>query len=97
LILDESHETPLAVGYALIVATSGVWLRVGLVWFATAAAILGYAALLAHAASTGGLTRAPHHHAIAAIALAAVGAVVAYQARQARLLRRVRGTAPPRD
>ena len=96
LILDDSHETPLALGYALVVAVSGVWLRVGLVWFATAAAVAGYAVVVAEVAVRGALTKSVHHHLIAGIALTAIGAVVAYQVRRARLLSRFRGTTPSR-
>jgi hypothetical protein len=96
LILDESHETPLALGYALVVAMSGVWLRVGLVWFATVAAVVGYAVAIAELSARGGAVRSVHHHVIAELTLTAVGAVVAYQVRRARLLSRFRGTAPSR-
>jgi eukaryotic-like serine/threonine-protein kinase len=96
LILDESHETPLALGYGVIVAMSGVWLRVGLVWFATAAAVVGYAVVITELSMRGGTIRAVHHHVIAEIALVAIGGVVAYQVRRARLLSRFRGTASSR-
>lgn len=88
LVLDESQETPLTIAYGLLVAASGVWLRVGLVWFATVTAVVGYLVLVTDAALTRGLTRAPHHHVIAVIALVASGAVVAFQVHRARLLSR---------
>jgi serine/threonine-protein kinase len=88
LVLDESYETPLALCYGVVVVMSGVWLRVGLVRFATAAAMVGYAAVVAALAARGGTVRAVHHHVIAEIVLAAIGAVVAYQVRRARLLSR---------
>jgi serine/threonine-protein kinase len=92
LILDDSHESPLTLAYGLLVAASGVWLRVRLVWFATAAAVVGYTVLVGAEAARGPLTGAPHHHAIAVITLVAIGAVVAYQVRRTRLVSRFQGT-----
>jgi serine/threonine-protein kinase len=92
LIIDEVQESPLLVGYGLIVAMSGVWLRPGLVRFATAAAMVGYALAVTEAAVDRGLTAAVHNHVIAEITLAALGAVIAQQVRRARLLSRFHGT-----
>jgi serine/threonine-protein kinase len=91
LIGDASQETPLVLGYGLIVAMSGVWLHVRLVWFATGAALTGYTVAVAAAAAGTGLTASVHHHVIAGITLAVLGGVVAHQVRSARLLRRFRG------
>lgn len=40
-------DTPLLIGYPLMVAASGLWFREGVVWFTTALAIAGYVALYA--------------------------------------------------
>jgi len=46
-ILD-ARNTPLLVGYPLLIAASGLWFREGIVWFTTALAILGCFALYVH-------------------------------------------------
>ena len=43
-------ESTLLVGYPLMIAASGLWFRVGLVWFTTALAILGYLVIYCGAA-----------------------------------------------
>jgi len=43
-------ESTLLVGYPLMIAASGLWFRVGLVWFTTALAILGYLVIYGGAA-----------------------------------------------
>jgi serine/threonine-protein kinase len=96
LILDNSEETPLTLAYGLLIVLSGVWLRVALVWFATAIAVTGYVVLVVQTALGGRLTHAVHHHLIAVIALVAFGAIVAHQVKRTRLLSRfrARGTNP---
>jgi eukaryotic-like serine/threonine-protein kinase len=41
----KSLDTPLLIGYPLLIAASGLWFREGLVWFTTALAIVGYLGL----------------------------------------------------
>ena len=43
-------ESTLLVGYPLMIAASGLWFRVGLVWFTTALAIVGYLVIYCGAA-----------------------------------------------
>ena len=86
LALYVPHQTPLVMLYGLLVAASGVWFRVRLVWVSTAAALAGYAVLIGAAAARGAVTAAPHHHVICGIALVAIGTVVAYQVRRTRML-----------
>lgn len=38
-------DTPLLIGYPLMIAASGLWFREGVVWFTTALAVAGYAGL----------------------------------------------------
>jgi serine/threonine-protein kinase len=47
-ILD-ARNTPLLIGYPLLIAASGLWFREGIVWFTTALAIAGCLALYVHA------------------------------------------------
>ena len=43
-------ESTLLVGYPLLIAASGLWFRINLVWFTTAVAIAGYLFLYLHSA-----------------------------------------------
>lgn len=43
-------ESTLLIGYPLLIAASGLWFRINLVWFTTAGAIAGYLLLYAHSA-----------------------------------------------
>ena len=45
LLIFEAFETDTVVGYPLLIAASGLWFRVRLVWFTTALAMAGYGAL----------------------------------------------------
>lgn len=94
LTINRSHDSPLVVTYVLFVVASGLWLRVELVRFATVAAVLAYAALVAQAAAAGDLRSALLHHLIAVAALVLAGAAVAYQVRRVRLLQRYLGNDP---
>ncbi len=47
LWLLDRLESTLLVGYPLLIAASGLWFRVNLVWFTTALAIIGYLVLYA--------------------------------------------------
>jgi eukaryotic-like serine/threonine-protein kinase len=49
LLIFEAFETDTVVGYPLLIAASGLWFRVRLVWFTTALAMAGYGALWFHA------------------------------------------------
>lgn len=50
LWIMEDLDTPLLIGYPLMIAASGLWFREGVVWFTTGLAIAGYLALYGHAA-----------------------------------------------
>jgi serine/threonine-protein kinase len=51
LILD-AFETDLVVGYPLLIAASGLWFRVRVIWFTTALAVAGYVTLYLYTAAT---------------------------------------------
>ena len=97
LTINRSHDGPLITTYGLFVVASGLWLRVDLVRFATAVAVLAYAALVAQAAAAGDLHSALLHHLIAVVVLVLTGAAVAYQVRRVRLLQRYLGHDPAPD
>jgi hypothetical protein len=50
-MLPDAARSALVMGYVLLIAISGLWCRVSLVWFTTALCLAGYAALII---STGG-------------------------------------------
>lgn len=84
--LLEAGETSFVVGYPLLIAISGLWARVRLVWLTTALCLAGYTALAFHAMSRGlPLTSGTKHHdPIAVIAVIAVtGYVIAQQVERA--------------
>lgn len=74
------------VGYPLVVAASGLWFRVGLVWLATALAETGYGLLVLDAWLRGTLWRNDHHPDIVLAAIAVTGFVVARQVKRLLVL-----------
>jgi serine/threonine-protein kinase len=80
--------SPLVVAFPLLVATSGLWFRVRLVWFSTALAGLAYAALTGTAAPPAEEAGLWHHHLIFVAALVLIGTATAYQVRRVRALSR---------
>jgi serine/threonine-protein kinase len=83
---------PLLVGYALLIAASGLFFRVRLVWFMTLSCVLGYAALLGvrqrlHASGLD--ENLPWQYPVLfAVVLAVLGMVIAYQVFRVRVLNR---------
>jgi serine/threonine-protein kinase len=86
--LSQNATNPLVVFYALLIAGSGLWFRVPLVWFTTAAVEIGYAALLAWAAASEVEIPYPHHQVILMVSLAVLGFIVAHQTERVRALSR---------
>jgi serine/threonine-protein kinase len=84
LALADGPIEPLLAGYPLLVAASGLWFRVRLVWFMTALCVLSYFALVRSDAM---IHETPRHYPgiFAAITLI-VGAIVAYQVYRIRVL-----------
>ena len=70
------------VGYPVVVAASGLWFRVGLVWLATALAEAGYGLLVIDARLRGSLWQHDHHPNIVMAAIALAGFVVARQVKR---------------
>jgi len=76
-------ENSLLVGYPLLIAASGLWFRVRLVWFTTLLAELGYGFLyLNHLGFQGSLVRPAQYPNIFMAALAVTGFVVARQVKR---------------
>lgn len=88
LQIMEALDSPLMVGYPLLVAASGLWFRVGLIWFTTAGCLLGYGWLVVITAYQGQPPGLLHYHEIFAIALVLEGLMVAYQVQRVRTLSR---------
>lgn len=88
LQIMEALDSPLMIGYPLLVAASGLWFRVALVWFTTIGCLLGYGWLVALAAWQGPPPAMPHYHLIFALALILEGTMVAYQVQRVRALSR---------
>jgi serine/threonine-protein kinase len=72
----------LVVGYPAVVAASGLWFRVELVWLATALAEVGYGLLVIDARLRGSLWQHDHHPNIVIAAIALTGFVVARQVKR---------------
>jgi tRNA A-37 threonylcarbamoyl transferase component Bud32 len=85
LALTGNEASPLLIVYALLVAAAGLWFRVGLVWFTTAAAEVAFGVLVAYSEK---LRIYPHHTVVFVVCLAVLGFVVAHQVRRVRVLSR---------
>jgi serine/threonine-protein kinase len=93
LFMAAGVASPVVVIYPLLVAVSGLWFRIGFVWFMTAASIASYSVLVAdfylrrtylHATFDTGWDR----HVYFVIMLLVVGAATAYQVQRAQALDR---------
>jgi serine/threonine-protein kinase len=80
-LLDATTDA-LIVGYPLLIAASGLWYRVRLVWLTTAWAVAGYASLALDAFLRGVSSDSNHHPNIVMAALAVTGFVVAHQVKR---------------
>ncbi|MBT6156234.1 MAG: serine/threonine protein kinase [Planctomycetaceae bacterium] len=76
---------PLLIGYPLLVAASGMFFRVRLVWFMTAACLISYAVLLIFHPEQ---RNPPHYPMIFCAVLGVLGVIVAYQVYRVRVLSR---------
>jgi serine/threonine-protein kinase len=88
LIVGGAFHTPLLVGFPILIATSGLWFRVPLVWFTTAICVLGYGLLIGYEVLIKEQIKAPHHEVMFEVALVALGFVIAYQVQRVRALSR---------
>jgi tRNA A-37 threonylcarbamoyl transferase component Bud32 len=88
---------PTLVAYPLVIAASGLWLDVRLVWLTTLMCLTGFAVLFAFAYPAGRLAAAPHHPVLYAACLGVLGLVVALQVRRMEVLARRAGRDVPAD
>ena len=85
LYLTGSPLGPLVIGYPLIVAGSGLWFRMGLVWFTTGLSLVSYAVLIRLMPQETYQTTHPY---IFAAVLALIGYVTGYQLHRLQVLSR---------
>ncbi|HKD38138.1 MAG TPA: serine/threonine-protein kinase [Pirellulales bacterium] len=85
LYLTGSPLGPLVVGYPLIVAGSGLWFRMRLVWFTTGLSLISYAVLVRLMPEETYQTTHPY---IFAVVLALIGFVTGYQLHRLQVLSR---------
>lgn len=76
----------LVLGYALVIAASGLWNRIRLVWFTTAISMLGYGILAFETWRREGPTDSNHYPNIILPALVVLGFLIGQQVRQIRAL-----------
>jgi len=93
LFLAAGAASPLVVVYPLLVAASGLWFRLGFVWFMTGASVLSYLALVAdfylrRTELQAGFDTGWDRHVFFVIMLLVVGAATAYQVQRAQALDR---------
>ncbi len=79
-------DSSLVVGYPILIASSGLWNRVRLVWFTTKLSILGYSVLAFDTWVHGAPHISNHHPDIILAGLAVTGLVIAQQVRRIRAL-----------
>jgi serine/threonine-protein kinase len=84
-ILDAA-DSSLIIGFPLLIAASGLWNRVRLVWLTTALSIVGYGILAIDAWQRGVPQDKNHHPDIVLAGLAVTGLVIAQQVRRFRAL-----------
>jgi serine/threonine-protein kinase len=87
LSITRGYHTPILVGYPFVIAASGLWFAVPLVWFTTIVCESAYALLIFTSAGSP-YRYLPHYHIIFMVALAVLGFVVAYQVQRIRVLNR---------
>ncbi len=87
-------NSSLVLGYALLIAASGLWNRIRVVWFTTAISMLGYGALAFDTWRRGGLTDSNHYPNVILPVLVVLGFLNGQQVRRIRALSPVK---PPDD
>lgn len=85
LYIVEDAQGPLLIGYPLLVAASGLFFRVRLVWFMTSVCVLSYALLTLFRPDK---IDHPHYPVIFGAVLSVLGFIIAYQVHRVRALSR---------
>jgi serine/threonine-protein kinase len=86
LWLLDGGASSMVVGYPLVIAASGLWFRLSLVWLSTALAEVGYGLLVLDGSLRGILDRQPDHPNIVFASIAVTGFVVARQVKRLQAL-----------
>ena len=76
---------PMPIVYALLIVGSGLWFRMGLVWYTTGLSLLAYATLLWQLPDEGGPATYPY---IVATVLVLIGYITGYQLHRLQVLSR---------
>ena len=79
-------ESSLVIGYPMLIAASGLWNRVRLVWLSSVVSIVGYSLLALDTKLRLAASSSNHHPDIILAALALTGLVIAQQVRRIRAL-----------
>jgi serine/threonine-protein kinase len=79
-------ESSLVIGYPMLIAASGLWNRVRLVWTTTGLSVLGYGLLALDTKLRLAASNSNHHPDIILAALALTGLVITQQVRRIRAL-----------
>jgi serine/threonine-protein kinase len=87
LLLTDTFNSPLAIGYPLLISASGLWLRGRVVWTTAGLTFLGYLGALLVLIVAGHADNY-HRHAIFLASLIGVGYTAAYQVRRIQNLSR---------
>jgi serine/threonine-protein kinase len=88
VLVADDINTPVVIGYPLIVAAAGLWFRVTLVWFTAAVCVASYLLLLLEAAHRTGGLEAPYKHAIFVVGIVLLAFMTSYQVFRVRALSR---------
>ncbi len=88
ILLGANEGGPLVVGYALIVALSGLWFRVHLVWITTVLCELGYLTIILKVYLLTGEIPSRHWVITFMVLVALLGGVIAWQVQRIQFLTR---------
>jgi eukaryotic-like serine/threonine-protein kinase len=87
-IAPHAFSSPLVILYPTLLAASGFWFRVSLVFTSTALSLIGYLALLWRASHLGKDTVPAHWHVMAVVGITVTGLTVAYLVNRVNALSR---------
>jgi eukaryotic-like serine/threonine-protein kinase len=87
VLVADDIETPVVIGFPLIIVATGLWFRVPLVWFTAAVCIVSYLLLLLERELRTGI-EGPHKHAIFLVGLGILAVMMSYQVHRVRALSR---------
>jgi eukaryotic-like serine/threonine-protein kinase len=88
LLIGDGVMSPMVIGYPLLIVISGLWFRVGFVWFVTGLSLLSYAALMVvfYCGNPPPQFSGYGRHVVFTVGLAILGGVVAYLCQRVQTL-----------